>query len=293
MKKILLPIFASFMIVSGIGAQSIEAASQSQITATANKYIGVPYVYGGTTTGGFDCSGYTQFVFKKLGISLNRTAASQYTQGTAVSKSNLQVGDLVFFNTTGKSASHVGIYMGNNKFVHAGSSTGVTMASLNDSYWVNKYNGARRVASSSAVDFSDYASRGEVALTLAKTLGLNTSSTNSPFSDVSASSKYAGAVTALHKKGIFTGDENGKFNPNSALTREEMAKILTVAYGLKDNGQGIQFRDVAVNHWANAYIKALSANKVTLGIGNNEYGAKDYVTQTQLTTFIERAKNNK
>lgn len=291
MKKLLLPIFASFMIVSGIGAQSIEAASQSQITETAYKYIGVPYVYGGTTTGGFDCSGYTQFVFKQLGISLNRTAASQYTQGTAISKSNLQVGDLIFFNTTGKDASHVGIYMGNNKFAHAGSSTGVTTASLNDSYWVNKYDGARRVSATQENDFS-YASRGEVALTLAKVLGLNTASTNSPFSDISSSSKYAGAVTALYKKGIFTGDENRKFNPNSALTREEMAKILTVAYNLKDNGRGIQFRDVAVKHWANGYIKALSANKVTLGIGNNEYGAKNYVTHTQLATFIERAKNN-
>ena len=129
MKKFLLPIFASFMIVTGIGSTQAEAATQTDLTATASQYIGVPYVYGGTSTSGFDCSGFTQYVYKKLGVSLNRTAASQFTQGTSVSKANLVVGDLVFFNTTGKTASHVGIYIGNNKFIHAGSSTGVTTAS--------------------------------------------------------------------------------------------------------------------------------------------------------------------
>lgn len=90
-KKWLLPIFAAFMLFAGTDHNTAEAASTTELTSTANKYIGVPYVYGGTTTRGLDCSGFTQLVFSDLDIKLNRTAATQYTQGTSVSKSNLKV----------------------------------------------------------------------------------------------------------------------------------------------------------------------------------------------------------
>lgn len=301
-KKILLPIFAAFMIVSGIGATTADAATSTEITQTANKYIGVPYVYGGTTTKGFDCSGYTQYVFKQLGVTIKRTAADQYKQGTAVSKANLKVGDLVFFNTTGRTASHVGIYLGNNKFAHAGSSTGVTVASLTSSYWGPKYNGARRVINTTTavapkpevkgtqIDFSIYASRGEVALKLAKELGLNTSNTNSPFSDVKSNSKYAGAVTALNKLGIFTGDHNKKFNPNSPLTREQLAKVLVEAFDLKHKGKTTNFSDISKSAWSYNYIQVLASNGVTIGIGNNKFGTKNNVKFVDLNTFIKRAK---
>ena len=74
------------MLFSGIG--SIEAATPAQLTAEASKYIGVKYVYGGTSVAGFDCSGYTQHVFKNLGVSIPRTTSLQWTTGTAVSKAN-------------------------------------------------------------------------------------------------------------------------------------------------------------------------------------------------------------
>ena len=310
MKKYLLPIFATFMILSGIGTTtSADAATQTQLTQTASKYIGVPYVYGGTSTKGFDCSGYTQYVFKQLGISLNRTAASQFTQGTAVSKANLQVGDLVFFNTLGRTASHVGIYVGNGKFAHAGTSTGVTVASLNSSYWAPKYDGARRVAKftngtttaskpatstsqvlGASIDFSVYASRGEVALKLAKELGLDTSDTTSVFPDVASGSKYAGAAKALNKLGIFTGDQNGRFNANSPLTRETMAKVLVKAYNLQNKGTTINFTDVSTSAWSYEVIQTLASNGVTIGVGNNKYGRTNNVKISDLNTFIERAK---
>ena len=110
------------------------------------QYLGTPYVWGGTTPSGFDCSGFTRYVYKQLGYTLNRTAGQQLSNGYAVS--SLQPGDLVFFDNTyatSAAASHVGIYIGNNQFVHAASG-GVKVTSLSDSYYASRYIGARRIA---------------------------------------------------------------------------------------------------------------------------------------------------
>ena len=116
------------------------------LIATAKKYLGVKYVWGGSTPSGFDCSGYVQYVFKQHGISLNRTVSTQFQHGTAVSRSNLQPGDLVFFqNTYTTGLSHIGIYIGNGEFIHASSSQGVTISQLSNSYWNSHYHSARRV----------------------------------------------------------------------------------------------------------------------------------------------------
>ncbi len=120
-------------------------ATGDKIVATAKQYLGVPYLWGGTSPKGFDCSGFAQYVFKAHGISLPRTSKEQYKVGTAVSKANLKAGDLVFFNTSGSGVSHLGIYVGNNQFIHASSSKGVVITSLGNSYWSARYLGARRV----------------------------------------------------------------------------------------------------------------------------------------------------
>lgn len=115
------------------------------ILTNAESYEGVPYVFGGTTPSGFDCSGYVRYVFAKSGISLPRMADEQYNVGTTVAKRNLQPGDLVFFQTYEPGVSHSGIYIGGGKFISATSSRGVAIADLNDDYWGARYIGAKRV----------------------------------------------------------------------------------------------------------------------------------------------------
>ncbi len=128
-------------------AYSTPAASSkaSAVIATAKNYMGVPYVWGGESPRGFDCSGFTQYVLKKNGISIPRVTSDQYDTGKSVSKSNLKVGDLVFFTTYKAGPSHVGFYIGSGKFIHASSSKGVTISSLDSSYYSSRYIGARRV----------------------------------------------------------------------------------------------------------------------------------------------------
>jgi len=111
---------------------------------TSMKYIGVPYVWGGTSPNGFDCSGFTMRMFQYMGINIPRTADIQYSQGSKIRRSDLLPGDLIFFETYTSGASHVGIYIGNNSFIHASSSGGVTISSLLTSYYSSRYYGACR-----------------------------------------------------------------------------------------------------------------------------------------------------
>lgn len=119
----------------------------ADILATARQYLGTPYRYGGSSPGGFDCSGFTKYVFSVHGYNLDRTAASQYNQGSAISKANLQIGDLVFFKCSSSSIDHVGIYAGNNEFIHSSSprSGGVIMTNLDESYYLRSYACATRI----------------------------------------------------------------------------------------------------------------------------------------------------
>ena len=132
--------------VLGIGTTPAATDSkQSAIIVTAQKYLGAPYVWGGSTPDGFDCSGFTQYVMKQNGITIPRTAAEQFAAGTPVDKSSLRVGDMVFFTTYKPGASHVGFYMGDGKFIHASSSSeGVTISKLAETYYTERYIGARR-----------------------------------------------------------------------------------------------------------------------------------------------------
>jgi len=122
-----------------------SVAAARKVIQQAMRYIGVPYVYGGNTPSGFDCSGFTRYVYGRVGISLPRTADAQYEVGVPVSISKLRPGDIVYFTTYAPGASHNGIYIGEGKFIHASSSRGVAIDQLAASYWKNRYLGARRI----------------------------------------------------------------------------------------------------------------------------------------------------
>ena len=129
-------------------SSSTGSSSGSTIVETAKKYLGTPYKWGGTTpSSGFDCSGFVYYVFNSVGIKLSRTISTMYKQGTPVAKSELQPGDIVFFQGTYTAGlSHVGIYVGDGKFIHS-PHTGkvVSYANLYSSYYVNHYYGAVRM----------------------------------------------------------------------------------------------------------------------------------------------------
>ena len=124
------------------------SSSGSSAVSIAYQYLGVPYVYGGASPSGFDCSGFTMYVYNQLGISLPHGATPQLKYGTYVSRSELQPGDLVFFSDGSYPASHVGIYVGDDQFIHASSSTGngycVCVSSLNTNYYSRNFVGGRR-----------------------------------------------------------------------------------------------------------------------------------------------------
>ena len=125
---------------------SATSVSGQAIVDKAAQYLGTPYVYGGASPSGFDCSGLVYYVLKSFGYSPNRTPEALYSQGSYVSKANLEPGDIVFFaNTGGSGITHDGIYSGNGQFIHAPNSRStVSYTSLTSGYWAEHYYGARR-----------------------------------------------------------------------------------------------------------------------------------------------------
>jgi cell wall-associated NlpC family hydrolase len=149
-KKMLAMLLTGSMMLSGAiagGAQKVEAAPSAGFVSYAKSLMGIPYRWGGTTTKGFDCSGFIRYLYAKEKVSLPRTAYAMYKTGTSVSRSGLRTGDLVFFKTSRSApVTHAGVYIGGGKFIHSSSSRGVSISSVNDRYyWGSRYVGAKRI----------------------------------------------------------------------------------------------------------------------------------------------------
>ncbi|WP_432357381.1 NlpC/P60 family protein [Sporosarcina sp. UB5] len=298
MKKLFFSFLACLLLATSVPAMA-SANSPTSLVSTARTYLKTPYSYGGTTTSGFDCSGYTQFVFKKQGIKIPRSTGQQFAMGTAVKKSDLNTGDLVFFNTVGNRVSHVGIYIGSNRFIHASTSKGVMISSINDpAYWGKRYIGARRVADfkhEKTVAFEEpvatektptYVSRAKIAETLVTELGLESDAIDVTFSDVAADHPQYEAIVKVASAGLFSGNE-GKFNPDASLTRAQMAKIIVEAFDLQGSAT-TSYTDVPADHWAKEYINILAYNKIASGYEDGSFGLNDKLTEKQFLKILDR-----
>lgn len=154
-----LKINAAAVTIAPVAAAPVAAATEPAVSRSSDnidgirlvedaaQFLGTPYKYGGSGPGGFDCSGFSSYIYSRAGISLPRTAAAQYSVGVAVAQSDLQPGDLLFYAGGGSGIDHVGIYAGNGQMIHSSSprSGGVIYTPLNSSYYANSYVGARRV----------------------------------------------------------------------------------------------------------------------------------------------------
>ncbi|MGF2617985.1 hydrolase Nlp/P60 [Rossellomorea vietnamensis] len=321
MKKLILSvgimICSLFIFHTAASAQS----NYEKLLPVAQKYLGVPYAWGGTSANGFDCSGYILTVFKELGITLPRTSSSMYNVGTKVSKSDLRAGDLVFFNTYGSGVSHAGIYIGNNEFIHASSNKGVTISNINDPYyWGSRYIGAKRILSHNAPQgqFRDVSSsllvypavnklaeeniiqgyensyfkpnqfikRSEVAGLMAQAFHMKMNDRSQSFKDISSSHWAVGVINAVRAEGIFEGSNNS-FRPDEYLNRAQMAAILVRAFNLNGSSSK-EFTDVPSSYWAHSYINKLAASGLTTGYDDGTYKPENHVTRAQFTAFLYR-----
>jgi len=138
--------YISWISVEDYNAPSVSTGSQA-VVDVARQYLGVPYVYGGSSPRGFDCSGFTKYVYSQMGVSINRTASGQASNGVWVSRSDLQPGDLLLFGPySGGGIGHAGIYIGDGNMIHSPKpGRSVCIESINSSYYSSRYVQARRI----------------------------------------------------------------------------------------------------------------------------------------------------
>ncbi|WP_404404980.1 NlpC/P60 family protein [Jeotgalibacillus malaysiensis] len=276
-KTLVLLLALTLIIPMALDSNRAEAASASDLTNYAKRFLGTPYVYGGASPSGFDCSGFVQYVMKNsAGISVPRTTSTQYNTGTSVSKANLKTGDLVFFNTFGSGVSHVGIYIGDSKFIHAHSYKGINIDSINDPYyWGSRYVGAKRVGS----------------------FGSTPTQTSKPaaahsgiYADITKDFWAHDEIAYLKQQGIMYGKNGGSyFLPYEHPTRAEVASYIAEALGLQRVNTATPFKDVPSDYWARGAINAVNEAGIIMGDQNGNYRPTEKLSREHMALIFTRA----
>ncbi len=247
------------------------ASKHDDIVRTAKNQLGVPYLFGGTTPRGFDCSGFIGYVFQQHGINLPRTANEQFQAGRAVRRSELVAGDLVFFETYKPGPSHSGIYIGNGQFISATSSRGIAIASVNDPfYWGPRFLGARRILQEQ-----------ELKQTLS----------NLPpgmYHDVPENHWAFSHIKLLGEQKIINGFPNSLFKPSDNLTRAQAATIIANVKGLETQIENMAFTDVSSEFWAFNAINATYDAGYFNGFQDGTFRPNAYLTREQIAVLFSR-----
>lgn len=328
MRKILHFIMVIVLVLTIMPANGVAATpTGGDVVNLAYKYEGVPYLYGGTTPSGFDCSGLVQYVYKEVGVTLPRTSKEQYTIGTEVSKNDLQEGDLLFFSSLATSGiTHVGIYVGNNNFISSTTSSGVKVYSINNSYWSGIYTGAKRVLGpQSSISFSDLATthfasdavqyltsqgiingyadgtfrptqsvtRGQAAAIINRVLQYTPKNTLS-FKDVSSGHIFAKDIAAMKELGIIQGFVDGTYRPNDTMTRAQMAVIVKNAFNLQlanisSSEANKLYSDISSSYWAFTEIITMHVIDQTTGFKTSTYRPTSNATRADLSAAVYNA----
>ncbi len=271
-------VLAILVLTTIVPQERVEASTKDSIVSIARDQLGTPYRFGGTTPSGFDCSGFIGYVFNKVGVDLPRTAAAQYGAGQAVSRSNLEVGDLVFFETYKPGPSHSGIYIGNNQFIHASSSRGISISSVNDPYyWSDRYLGARRVLK------EEVKAEPEIQQVSLKQLPAG------QYHDVPSSFWAKKEIATLGEANIINGYDTSIFKPSNPVTRAQVAIILSRALDLKPTGQAKGFNDVSSKFHAYDEIQAVADAGLFSGDSNGNFKPNDPFTREHIALVFAKA----
>lgn len=278
LRKVVPVVMLIVIITAFLPIDDVEANSKrEEVVNISKKYIGVPYRYGGTTPSGFDCSGFIRYVMQQVGVSVPRTVSEMSQSGTAVAKSDLQVGDIVYFRTVRSGPSHAGIYVGNNQFIHASTSKGVTISSINDPYyWGPRYLGARRVihetvqASAQKVEQKRVLQPGE-------------------FYDVPTNHWAYKEIKELANANIISGTGNDLFSPNEQITRAQLATFIVRATKLPVISSINGFKDVPSSHWAAATISAADQAGLFDYIDGAYFKPDEPVTRDEVAVVLAKA----
>lgn len=329
LKSVMVALLIMLLPFSQTQSQTLAATKSTEIVSIAKNYLEVPYQYGGTTPNGFDCSGFLVYIFKKIGIDLPRTAATQYGAGSAVAQKDLVPGDLVFFKNTYDNPGiiHSGLYIGENQFISATTSKGVKIDSLNSSYWGPKYVGAKRVLTDTQSEMmftdvptnhiaydaiktlsndqiihgvtttqfapEDTITRGQAAAIINRILKKKPKTIRS-FPDVPINSWYANDIAAVKEAGVITGYPDGTFKPNAYVNRAEMAIIIQRAFQLNSNQFVIAenvYKDITDSHWAYDAIMTMHAIDFTNAFKENQFNASGKATRAVFVIAIYHSMN--
>ncbi|WP_018923077.1 C40 family peptidase [Salsuginibacillus kocurii] len=247
------------------------AGEQEGLLEEATSYKGTPYVYGGTDPSGFDCSGFLNYVYDSAGVDLPRTMADIYNEADSIEHEEPAAGDLVFFETYQPGASHAGIYKGEGEFIHASSSNGVSVDSIDDPYyWEKRYIGAGKVLEREQAEQNVLAELPE-----------------GKFTDVPEDHWAHEAIAKLSREDVLSGYENGEFRPDEKMSRAEAAKVVTAVAGIEAANRP-SYPDIESDFWAADAIAGIEEEQL-LDIEGDRFEAEKAMTRGEVAQLVARA----